>query len=233
MPLTAVLLIRHGQASFGGETYDRLCPRGEQQARLIGAGLRDEGRMPDAVFSGRLVRQARTAALALEEAGLVASPVTDHAAFDEYPSEVLFHDHLPVVAAGDAELAAAGPGFRENRRLFQKALAGVLGRWQAGLPSSGESWVAFRDRVRKGLDAAVTGQAKDAVVAVFTSGGVIGTAVGEVLGLPPDRAIALSWRIHNASVTELTYGRSGFSLGTFNGVSHLRRSGDQTLLTYR
>ncbi|HQP32211.1 MAG TPA: histidine phosphatase family protein, partial [Deltaproteobacteria bacterium] len=42
--MSTIFMVRHGQASFGGETYDRLSPRGHEQARIlarnfIGGGL--------------------------------------------------------------------------------------------------------------------------------------------------------------------------------------------------
>lgn len=230
--MTTLILIRHGQASFDGPSYDRLCARGKAQSRLIGAALAGAGRRPVAAVSGRLERQRATAALALGGAENAPEVAVD-AAFDEYPSDALFADHWPTVQAADPDLTAAGPAYRQDRRLFQRALAGVLARWQSGAAGTAESWESFLHRVRDGMERAVAGRGKDDVVAVFTSGGVIGTAVGSILGLPPDRAIALSWRIHNASLTEIAYGRSGFSLIAFNETGHLRRHGSGALLTFR
>ena len=34
--MTTIYLIRHGQASFGAESYDQLSPNGELQAKLLG-----------------------------------------------------------------------------------------------------------------------------------------------------------------------------------------------------
>jgi broad specificity phosphatase PhoE len=230
--MTALLLIRHGQASFGTGDYDRLCPLGMRQARILGAHLAREGRLPQAVLCGSLRRQAETAAQALDAAGLVRDVITDPA-FDEYASDALFRSLLPSVVAADPELTAAGDALRRDRRLFQKALSGVLSLWLDGAPCPAEPWSAFRRRVAEGLAAAVAGRRNDEVVAIFTSGGVIGTAVGEALGLPPERSMALSWRIYNASVTELRYGRSGFSLAGFNAVAHLRLHGGAAALTSR
>ncbi|HYG90195.1 MAG TPA: histidine phosphatase family protein [Azospirillum sp.] len=231
--MTTLLLIRHGQASFGSGDYDRLCDQGVAQSRHLGAHLVRERRLPDAAVSGTLRRQAETARHALEAAGLDL-PVTADPAFDEYPSDALFAAYLPAVAARHPEIAAAGKTFRADRRLFQSALAAVMDLWCTGAEGfAGESWAAFRNRVRAGLEAAVAGRGKDEMVAIFTSGGVIGSAVGEVLGLPAEQRIALSWRVLNASVTEIRYGRTGFSLAGFNAVAHLRLVAGEALLTYR
>ena len=34
--MTTIYLIRHGQASFGAESYDKLSATGEQQATVLG-----------------------------------------------------------------------------------------------------------------------------------------------------------------------------------------------------
>jgi broad specificity phosphatase PhoE len=231
--MTTLLLIRHGKASFGSDDYDRLCDQGIEQARALGHHMAREGRLPGAAVSGRLRRQVDTARHAFAAAEC-AVPVATDAAFDEYPSDGLFTAYLPAVAARHPEIAAAGEALRGDRRLFQTALAAVMELWTAGADAAvEETWASFRERVRVGMEAAVAGRGKDEVVAVFTSGGVIGTAVGEVLGLPAERSVALSWRVMNASVTEIHYGRSGFALAGFNAVAHLRLAGGEALLSYR
>ena len=58
-------------------------------------------------------------------------------------------------------------------------------------------------------------------VLAFTSGGVIGSVVADVLGAPDTAALKLNWRVRNASVTRLTFGSGRVSLDTFNETSHL------------
>ena len=52
-----LLIIRHGQASFGAENYDRLSPLGQRQADLTGEFLRHMGTRFSAAYSGDLSRQ--------------------------------------------------------------------------------------------------------------------------------------------------------------------------------
>src|SRR5277367_509052 len=56
-----IYVVRHGQAAFGTDHYDRLTETGFKQARLLGAyfGLRNI--QFDAVFTGTLRRQTETA----------------------------------------------------------------------------------------------------------------------------------------------------------------------------
>ena len=63
--MATIYLIRHGQASFGADDYDKLSPLGEKQAEHVGYYLRDHGITLDAAYSGDLKRQRRTAELAL------------------------------------------------------------------------------------------------------------------------------------------------------------------------
>ena len=56
-----IYLVRHGQAAFGTEHYDRLTDLGVAQARLLGAYFARRQIRFDAVFTGTLRRQAETA----------------------------------------------------------------------------------------------------------------------------------------------------------------------------
>ena len=56
-----VHFVRHGQASFGTDDYDRLSPLGWQQARWLGRHLSETGHRYDAVVSGGMRRHRETA----------------------------------------------------------------------------------------------------------------------------------------------------------------------------
>ena len=58
----SLLLIRHGQASFGTDDYDRLSPLGHQQAQWAADELVRRNVVPAQVRHGALRRQAETAA---------------------------------------------------------------------------------------------------------------------------------------------------------------------------
>ena len=63
--MATIYLIRHGQASFGAEDYDKLSALGMRQAQVAGEYLRDHGIILDAAYSGELLRQRETARLAI------------------------------------------------------------------------------------------------------------------------------------------------------------------------
>ena len=56
-----VLLVRHGQASFGAEDYDVLSEAGVAQSKRLGAWLREAAVQPAALVHGAMRRQRDTA----------------------------------------------------------------------------------------------------------------------------------------------------------------------------
>lgn len=230
--MTRILLIRHGQASFGTGDYDRLSETGVRQAVLTGAYLKTVGLVPTVAVCGGLRRQIDTASHALAAAGCAFAAESD-ADFDEYHADAIINSYLPLLVAGKPHLAGARAGFASDHRLFQEALSGAVALWTAEAPGhDGESWPAFAARVRRGLKAALAGCGRDDTLAIFTSGGVIAALIGGVLDLPADRVFTLNWRLYNASISELGYGRSGLALVGFNEPAHLRLAGPE-MLTFR
>ena len=57
----AIYVVRHAQASFGTEDYDRLSQTGFAQARLLGAYFALRNIRFDAAYTGTLRRHAETA----------------------------------------------------------------------------------------------------------------------------------------------------------------------------
>ena len=64
-----VLLVRHGQASFGADDYDVLSETGWAQGRLLGKWLAERDVVPTAVIHGGMRRQRDTGAAMAEAAG--------------------------------------------------------------------------------------------------------------------------------------------------------------------
>ena len=97
-----ILLVRHGQASFGSADYDVLSPLGERQARCLGAALAKRGVRPASVVSGSIRRQLASAAALAAAAGWPLEPSAD-AGWNEFEHRGLAADpgagphknHLP------------------------------------------------------------------------------------------------------------------------------------------
>ncbi|WP_158888403.1 histidine phosphatase family protein [Amycolatopsis anabasis] len=218
----AIYLIRHGQASFGAADYDRLSDRGVEQSALAGAELaRREVAFTEA-RSGSLARQRKTAetALAVVSGCLVAK---EDPRWNEY-------DHVDIARhhAGGAVQDSADP------RAYQTLLDTALGNWiraGEGGPCA-ETWPAFADRVRGALADLVASLGKGEHGVAFTSGGVIATLCGALIGDPAAGLLKLNRVTVNAGITKLVSGRGGVTLLSFNEHPHFE--GDAArLLTYR
>ena len=66
-------------------------------------------------------------------------------------------------------------------------------------------------------------------MAVFTSGGVIGTAVRLAIETTDRMRMEINWRVRNCSLTEFVFTKDRFTLDSFNGLPHLE---DQALRTF-
>lgn len=216
-----LILIRHGQASYGQADYDRLSPRGEQQARAVGPAL--AALELDALFMGPHRRHAQTAAFARETAGLPEPTLLPE--FAEYPAFDLITKMLPKLVAEDAAFAALPTN--PTRELADRAFHRILHAWgrDEWQVDGVERVTEFAARVQRGLEIAIAGGRK---VGVVTSAGPIGVAVGLVFGVGEHRMVRTSVVVRNASISELVYRSASFawnpeqvSLLTFNSVGHL------------
>lgn len=233
--MTTLTLIRHGQASFGQQNYDRLSKVGEKQAEITGRHLSELELEFDAILSGEMARQKVTGERA-RTAWREAPELTVRPGFNEYDAGGLFRAYLPRVLNENPDLAAEQPKLFKDRGLFQRTFMLVTRKWLAGEPhdvDGFEPWADFRQRVADELAAIHRDYDKDARIAVFTSGGPIAASVAEALDLDAERTIELNWRVFNAAITELRSTRHGWALQSFNNVTHLRIQKDPELITHR
>jgi len=209
-----VLLVRHGQASFGAADYDVLSATGHRQGEVLRGELGRRGLRDPVVAAGTLRRQQGTAASALPGA-----PVRVDPRWDEY-------DHLGLVDRYPPPPGAAAPD--GSSRSVQALLDGALRAWQAD-PDGG--WAAFAGGASDALRELVAGlDGRDAVV--FTSGGVIAAVCASLLGLDAAGLVALNRVTVNGAITKLVVGRGGVHLVSFNDHAHFEGP-DRSLLTYR
>jgi broad specificity phosphatase PhoE len=206
--MPTVYLVRHGQASFGGDDYDRLSDLGRQQAEAAGRWLRDRGLRRPVAVHGSLRRQRDTATLALAAAGHPVEPRVDPR-WDEY-------DHIDLVRR-----YASAHGDEEPRtsREFQVLLDAALTAWVEHGDDGG--WPAFTAHVRDGLHDLVEGLDRGQDAVVFTSAGVIATVCADLLGTGAAGLVALNRVAVNGAVTKLAAGASGVALLCFNEHSHV------------
>lgn len=221
-----VLLVRHGQASFGAADYDVLSETGWEQARLLGRDLAERGVAPDLVVRGDMRRHRETVEGLLEGSGWATMPEVDPG-WNEF-------DHLGVVAA-----YPHAPHDRDlDRREFQHFFELATARWTGGEHDADypESFTGFRARVDGSLAEACRRASAGRTVLVVSSGGPIAACCGCLIA-PEHAEPTLVWSLWgrlntvvvNTSVTRVVVGSTGARMLTFNEHPHLE--GDT--LTYR
>ncbi|SFW71744.1 histidine phosphatase family protein [Amycolatopsis australiensis] len=216
----AIYLVRHGQASFGASDYDALSPRGFEQSTVVGAELLRRNVSFSRIRSGTLARQRDTAATALKVLGTDV-PVVEDPRWNEY-------DHVDIARHH------AGGAPQEDSRAYQGVLDAALTAWTAAGADGpcAETWPAFLARCRGALEDLVTSLGKGEHALVFTSGGVIATLCGLLLGTPETGLLKLNRVTVNGGITKLVSGRGGVTLLSFNEHPHFEADAAQ-LLTYR
>jgi len=219
-------LVRHGQASLGAEDYDQLSDLGRSQCQALGRYWRERGQGFDAVLTGTLKRhQQSLAALGegLQQADLPTA--VQCPGLDEYDSEAL----IRAIHSGPLERPLTPEAARAHFRLLREGLAA----WMAGraAPEGMSGYAEFSAGVAAVLRQVqgIAAEKARARVLLVSSGGPISTAIGQVLGTPPDATIELNLRIRNSAVSEFAISAKRMALQTFNSVAHLD---DTALLSF-
>lgn len=216
--MSTLILMRHGQASFGAARYDALSELGQAQARATGQWMRKQGLQPNAVLHGPRQRQADTAALLLGEGGYEFTG-KQHTELDEFAEgEEIFSAAEQLLGRAMA-LGAGRPRLDVLRDYDATCRAWANG--EVVIPGR-LSLVDFRAQLRDWLSGHTQApQATGQIEVVVTSAGSIAALVCEVMELPNTSWYSLLRVIRNASITELLYSKGKVSLLSFNGVSHL------------
>ena len=239
--MSVLTLVRHGQASYMAEDYDRLSGTGEEQARKLGEFWVRHGIHFDTWFHGPARRHRRTAEIAAEcvsESGAPSPAFHELPEVDEFDAYRVMQFMVPRLVESDPEIRRMNEDFRSNQQSpeagqkLQKLFEAVSRRWCSGdfdMPEV-ESWTQFRSRVQSGIDQVRKLSGSGRNVVVITSGGPISATVAQALNLPPAAAIELLWLSRNTSFSEFLYSGDRFTMHSFNAIPHLD---DRRLVTYR
>jgi broad specificity phosphatase PhoE len=227
-----IYLVRHGQAAFGTDHYDRLTEIGFAQARLLGGYFGRRNLRFDAVFTGTLRRQTETAQGIFEgHAELGTSPLQEtFPGLDEYKPEAIMMAFTGNVPAPALAAARRDPVVvRDHFRVLREAL--LAWAEDRTKPEGMPVWQAFRDGA---VEALVEARRRfpDGNVLIVSSGGPIAAVVAATLNAPPAAAVELNLRIRNSSLTEFAVTPRRHNLISFNGLPHLDTNPDPTLVTY-
>jgi len=219
MHVSVLYLVRHGQASFGTEDYDRLSPRGREQSQALGSALMQAGASPVRIVTGAMLRQRQTAQGLVEAAGWT-TPAGIDPRWDEFNATEL----IGACPADD-------PQARTDSRAFQRLLEKASTRWASGEHDGDyrETYSAFTSRVDAALTSALDGLASGQSALVVSSSGAIAWAAARLLDGGFPQWLALNRVTVNSGVTKIVSGSSGQTMVTFNDHAHLPHS----WITYR
>ncbi|MEW6687469.1 MAG: histidine phosphatase family protein [Pseudomonadota bacterium] len=219
--MAELFLVRHAQASFGADDYDRLSELGWRQARWLGEHFAARGLAFDRIVRGTLRRHAETLAGICEAMGIEPS-CEERPGLDEYDSLALLHAHT-----GEESLRQGGAQ-REHFRVLREALYA----WTEGsLPAKGHlPFAEFRAGVLEVLEEVRASGARR--VLVVSSGGPISTIMAEVLKMPARGVVDLNLRTRNTGVSEFHFNARAIHCVSFNAVPHLERPDRPEAITY-
>jgi broad specificity phosphatase PhoE len=237
--MSVMYLVRHGQASFGAENYDKLSPKGIEQSRILGQHLIDAGILPDAIYTGTMARQKDTEIKVREryrQSGREMPAAAMLEGLDEFDSTAIMLSQWPGMLQAEPHLAEHLPRMYESKDSFKRIFEGAMLRWVSGTSESPEveSWKAFSSRVAGAIVRIMKEQDRGKTIFVFTSGGPIAAAMQVALSLSPEAAIRLNWQVINTSYTKFMYNAERITLACFNCSSHLDLHTDRLkLISYR
>ncbi|HZP67574.1 MAG TPA: phosphoglycerate mutase family protein [Rudaea sp.] len=212
-------LVRHAQASFGSDDYDRLSERGHRQAEMLGRWLVADRDLAFAqVVSGTQQRHVQTLAAlahAFDAAGRpLPEPVRDPD-WNEFDHERVIRAYVRL-HPDEPALEAARAG---DRRAVHALLAAALHAWAAdtldGVPERWEEFAARVARARARLDRA------PGKTLVMTSGGVIARCAQAALGCDTERTVALNLGLRNTALCQFRTSGGAWQLHTWNALPHI------------
>lgn len=228
-----LVLVRHGQASFGAADYDQLSPTGEAQARALGRWWAERGVRFGQLYVGPRKRHHQTLRAAAEgytQAGGEPWPAaTELDELDEYDAQELFYKGLPLMLerqpALQDELSRYQQGGPDAGRSFQRVLEALGSAWASGdLDATGvRPLTHFRQSVERGVKTMIDRSTSGAQIVAFSSGGPLAAAAGMALDLDHHKTLELSYQIFNAARVSFMFSRTRarLTLHTFNTTDHL------------
>ncbi|AWL28845.1 histidine phosphatase family protein [Acinetobacter defluvii] len=231
--MTTIYLVRHGQASFGAESYDKLSCHGEQQAKVLGQFFRNILKEQPYVVAGSMQRHQQTAEFALAEC-FPETQIHINPAWNEFNHQQVFAQYDPRF--NEPHLLKQEVAKEQSPRAYlAKIFDGAIERWTGGdfHHEYDESWPNFKNRVESALQNLCDelAKTKPRYAVVFTSGGVISVAAGKVMELNVNRTFALNWAIANSSLTTMRLVGNEPQLLSLN-EHHFLKAQDINLLTW-
>jgi broad specificity phosphatase PhoE len=225
--MSELYLVRHAQASFGTDDYDRLSDLGHQQARWLGEHFRYRGLEFDQVLCGSMVRHRETVAGILSGMDRDPHNFETDAAWNEFDFQAIVSAYLEEHGVEPPEPGAPVTSF--SRVLRGALLAWAENRLHGPLP---ERWEQFDGRVRNALGSVTSETGDSRRILLVSSGGAISTALRCVLDAPASTMVHMNLQLRNSSVSHLFFNSRNLHFSGFNHVPHLDHPDRAGAVTY-
>lgn len=244
--MSTLTLVRHAQASFFADDYDKLSELGIQQARKLGEYFVKTGQRFDEVYVGPAVRHRHTAELAGEamtNAGLPFPKVQVVDGLNEHAADLLLDEFARDPSACPPELRPLADEYRVLRtreprkpeqiqKAFQKLFEAIVHHWldeRVASPAVG-TWVGFQSSVNGAMNLMTRNKPAGISTLAVGSTGSITVALQYALKTDDRTALQMGWRLRNCGLSRFIFSGDRITLDTFNSLGHFD---DLGLVTYR
>lgn len=233
--MAIIYLIRHGQASFGQDNYDRLSDLGHTQATRLGEVLSRRLDKFDAISLGSMYRHEETATNFLKayDAGYAESNPQVNPGFNEYNHQEIMRVYRPEYSTA-RDMMVFIHQQDDPKAFFEQEFNAAMNRWISGKfdDQYSESWQDFNNRVHGALDSVIENNKASKSIAVFTSGGPISLISQSLLGVDAHRIMHMNWTLMNCGVTKVVTTGSRRFLASLNEHTHFEGADNKHLITY-
>ncbi len=231
-------MIRHGQASFGQQNYDRLSQKGILQMRALAEYLSEISFQIDALYSGPLERQKSSALEVIDHHRKLGREIPDMVVvkgLTEFDYRSVLASQVPDMLKEDPSLNNDLPRIFKEVSSFKRVFVGAVIRWVSGRYGKPgiETWKSFSANTCNALTEIASAHGNDENILVFTSGGCVAAALQQSLDLSGEHAVGLNWQLVNASITKFTVRNKRLTLAGYNAIAHLELKKEKDLITYR
>ncbi|MCX8122722.1 MAG: histidine phosphatase family protein [Spirochaetes bacterium] len=239
--MSEILVIRHGQGSFGQGDYDNLSQKGYYQSQLLAEYLynyRYKNKHIDAIYCGTLKRQQQTVETIIKYFNQnnvqLPNPKCDMR-LNEYDSIHIIKTIFPVLLNDEPSLEEEIKQIYTDKKAFQRVFERVMRFWvQSKENYEGiETFADVKQRVKSIINEIIQENGRGKNIIIVSSGGIIGAIVQMVLGFDDETTMRLTWQIVNTSMTHLRYNEKELILASFNYFPHIEIANDPSLKTYR
>jgi|ERR1017187_9552970 broad specificity phosphatase PhoE len=230
--MSKIILIRHGQASYGAANYDNLSDKGIEQSKALGEYFVKQKIKLDKIYVGKLKRHLQTyeafSSTFADNKIQLPKPVFLQEFNEHHGNETLklaFDDFIKQYAHAKILADEIKENPKQQRRNSLLIFEMFFKEFTSGRftfeHESVQSWVDFRIQTKKGIEIIKKEIASSETVGVFTSGGTKSSIIGDVLGVNEEQIANFNLVMKNTSFSQMLFSKNNLNLLTLNETPHL------------